>query len=71
MANASIVEPSHHCEDGRFVPAILRCVCGAYITLSDGLDNCCFECPRVYNMSGQLVLHSRDPRVEEPYWDDY
>ncbi len=52
-------------------PAILECDCGNHLELSDGLDNTCDKCGRNYNMSGQLVMHSRDPRVEEPYDEDY
>ena len=50
--------------------AVLQCDCGNQLDLIDPLDNTCFVCGRNYNMGGQLVLHSRDPRVEEPYWED-
>ena len=55
----------------RYTPAVLRCSCGYDIELVDGLDNPCDECGANYNMSGQRVLLSTDPRVEEYYDDDY
>ena len=51
-------------------PAVLECDCGNQVDLVDGLDNTCDQCGRNYNLSGQLVMHSRDPRVDEPYWED-
>ena len=50
--------------------AVLECDCGNELDLRDPLDNTCDQCGRNYNMSGQLVYHSRDPRVDEPYWED-
>ena len=72
---ARIIEESRYeydAEFGRsiFWPALLECYCGEEVELSDGLDNTCSGCGCNYNMSGQLVLHSRDPRVDEPYWED-
>ena len=60
-------------DDGNFIRvntiefALLRCRCGGEVYLSDPLDNECEGCGANYNMSGQSVLHSCDPDVEEPY----
>ena len=56
---------------GPFQGRFILCECGYEVELLDGLDNFCEECDRCYNIMGQLVLPSRDPRVEEPYDDDY
>lgn len=48
-------------------PAVLLCDCGNQLDLKHPLDNCCFICGRNYNMSGELVLYSRDELVDEPY----
>ena len=73
---AKIIEERHRefdAEFGRTIvwPALLECDCKNVVELRDGLDNTCDQCGRNYNMSGQLVMHSRDPRVEEPYDDEY
>ncbi len=55
---------------GIFENPRIECECGEEIDLVDGLDNPCPKCDRNYNLFGQLVLRSYDPRVEEPYEDD-
>jgi hypothetical protein len=47
-----------------FEPAVMRCDCGAEITLSNGMTNGCDRCDREYNGSGQL-LASREFWGEE------
>lgn len=56
---------------GPYDPAMLLCDCGQTVDLYDPLDNTCDRCGANYNMSGQRVLHSSDPAVEEPYDEDY
>ena len=68
---AKIIQNRKRSAAGHVEPAVLRCDCGALVALTDGLDNPCSKCEANYNMSGQRVLFSRDPRVEEPYDDDY
>jgi hypothetical protein len=45
--------------------SLLRCDCGDELYLHDPLDNLC-TCGRCYNMSGQKVLPSWHPDIEEP-----
>ena len=48
-------------------PALARCDCGRELFLCHPLDNYC-NCGRVYNMSGQSVIPSRQCDAQgEPY----
>jgi len=60
-----------HKREGRYQPAVLKCDRGEEVILEDPLDNTCERCEANYNMFGQRVLHSRDPNVEERYYEDY
>lgn len=69
---AEFIHRSYHEEDGGWVPALLRCDCGAEVVLSDGLDNFCDGCDACYNMSGERVTPSSEcNEYGEPYSDYY
>ncbi len=38
-------------------PAVLRCECGAAVTLDDAMTNSCDRCHTFYNGSGQRLAH--------------